>query len=79
MKGRNILVITGIILIFFNLLYFASGNFKFPQGETSYKVGYLIGSSLLAITGLVLLIIGYYRHRKIIRKKEKEMMDSFLE
>ncbi len=78
MKGRNVLIITGIILIFFNLLYFASGNFKFPQGETGYKVGYLIGSSVLGIAGLVLLIIGYIRHKKIIRKKEKEMMDSFL-
>jgi hypothetical protein len=78
MKGRNILVITGIILIFFNLLFYASGNFKLPEGETSYKVGYFIGSSMLAISGLLLLIIGYIRHKKIIRKREKEMMDSFL-
>lgn len=78
MKTRNVLVVIGLILILINMLYYFSGSFKLPQGDTNYRVGYIIGSSLFGIIGLVLLLIGYFRHRNITRKKEKEMMDSFL-
>lgn len=78
MKGRNILIVTGVILIIFNLLAYGSSQFNPPQDIES-KIGYLFGWNLLLIIGIILLTIAYFRNKKMMAKKEKDMIDNFLD
>jgi hypothetical protein len=78
MRTRNTLIVIGIILIIFNALSYMKGNVNIPDAGASAKIGYLIGRSLFFIIGAILLVIAYYNHRKVERKRKSEMTDSFL-
>jgi len=77
MKSRNILITIGIVLILFNAISYSGSGFNPPE-DKSERVGYYIGFNIFFIAGLVLLIIAYLKHKKAIRKKEKNMLDNFL-
>jgi hypothetical protein len=76
MKARNILIVVALILIFFNALSYAGGNTGLPEGDRVNKTAYLIGRNFLFIIGLILLVIAYFIHRKVTRRRNKNMVDS---
>jgi LPXTG-motif cell wall-anchored protein len=73
MKARNILITVAVILILFNSVSYLAGTAKAPADNS---VAYWIGYNFLLIIGLILLIIAFVIHRKVKRKREKEMIDS---
>ena len=75
MKARNLLLTFGFLLIFFNLLSYLSPD----KAHTIDKsVAYRIGFHLFAIVGFILLIIAFFKHRAVLRKRRKDMVDSLL-
>lgn len=78
MKSRNTLIIAGIILILFNAMSFIAGKVNIPDEGAAHKAGYLVGRNMFFITGVILLLIAYSVHKKVLRKRKKEMLDSFL-
>lgn len=77
MKTRNILIAIGIVLILFNIISYYGNTFNIPE-DASKRVGYYIGFNIFFITGSVLLVIAYQKHKKELRKKEESMLDDFL-
>jgi hypothetical protein len=73
MKTRNLLLTVGAILILFNSLSYLSGKTKEPNDKS---VAYWIGNNFLFISGFILFLIAFMIHRKVIRKRKKEMVDS---
>jgi hypothetical protein len=82
MKAFRIsLIVIGAVLIFFNLISFLSGSHpEIPDkvDKASYMFGYYLGRTLLLVTGLLLFLWAYRIKKKMRRKKEAEMYDSFL-
>ena len=73
MKTRNLLIAVGVILIIFNSISYLSGKAKEPIDKS---VAYWIGFNFLFISGFILLIIAFMIHRKVNRKRKKELVDS---
>lgn len=78
MKVRNALIIVGIILILFNLMSYMTGKVNIPEEDTAQKIGYLFGRNLFLIAGVIILLIAYRDHKRVLRKRKNEMLDSFL-
>ena len=79
MKARNILIVLAIIMILFNGLAYLSGNMKVPETNTENRIAFMIGWNFLLILGLILLVIAFFVHKKVNRKRRKKMIDSFLQ
>ena len=77
MKTRNILIAIGVALILFNTMSYFGNTFDPPE-DANERVGYYFGFNIFFIIGLVLLIIAYQKHKREVRKKEKDMLDDFL-
>ncbi len=75
MRTRNILITVGAILILFNSISYLSVETK-EKEPIDKPVAYWIGFNFLFITGLILLIIAFMIHRKVTRKRKKEIVDS---
>ena len=73
MKTRNLLLTVGTILILFNSISYLPGRTKEPIDRS---VAYWIGFNFLFISGLILFIIAFMIHRKVNRKRKKELVDS---
>ena len=73
MKTRNTLFTIGAILILLNSLSYFSSEAKEPIDKS---VAYWIGYNFLFISGFILFIIAFMIHRKVTRKRKKEMADS---
>ena len=73
MKTRNLLITVGVILILFNSISYLSIDAKDPVEKSIF---YWIGFNFLFIVGFILLIIALMIHRKVKRKKRKELVDS---
>jgi len=73
MKARNLLLTFGLILIVFNLFAYLSPN---KAEHVDNSIYYWIGFNLFAIIGFILLIIAFFKHRAVLRKKRKDMVDS---
>ncbi|MEP7375001.1 MAG: hypothetical protein ABI675_16510 [Chitinophagaceae bacterium] len=78
MKGRNIFIGIAFFLILFNALPYFSGNISIPEGTSVDRMAYLVGYNILVVIALILLIIAFFVHRRVNRKRRKEMLDSFL-
>ena len=78
MKARNVLIGIAVFLILFNALPYFSGNTTIPERTSVDKIAYLVGYNILIIIALILLIIAFFVHRRINRKRRKEIIDSFL-
>lgn len=76
MKTRNILITIGILLILFNVLSYAGERSDMPENVD--EVAYQIGRNIFFIAGVILLLMAYKKHRKMVAKKEKDMIDNFL-
>ncbi len=87
MKIRRIIyLVLGCILVVFNLVAYV--NFFFNpaselavppehKGDVPYLIGHFLGLNLFLIIGVVLLYASYRIRRKIAKKKEQELIDSF--
>ncbi len=75
---KVILIILGAVLIAINLLAYTSNVYDPPSDKFINILFYLIGWNSAAILGIVFLTIGYYLHKKIQKRKRKQMVDSFL-
>jgi len=73
MKTRNTLFAIGAILILINSLSYLGSRGKEPVDNS---VAFWIGYNFLFISGFILLIVAFVIHRKVIRKKKKDMVDS---
>ena len=78
MIARNILIVIAIIMILFNAMSYIYGNINMPDSMEG-KIGYMIGRNFLILLSLILLLIAYFLHKKGKRKREKKMIDTFLE
>jgi len=78
MIARNILLIIALILFFFNGVSYIFGNANIPDGDIENKIAYLIGRNGLFIFGFIFLLIAFFLHKKVIRKRERKMVDSLL-
>jgi hypothetical protein len=78
MKTRNTLIFLGLLFILLNALSYVKGNTNVPEEHAEYKIAYLIGRNIFFIIGLILLMFAYFRHRKVERKRRKDMVDTFL-
>jgi hypothetical protein len=79
--AKNIFLVLGIILILFNLLAFLGGASPFvknPSATTEERVGYFVGTFLVLFIGLLFLWISYRINKRIKRRQDKELLDSFL-
>ena len=79
MKTRkNIYITIGIILIVLNLLVDISdfNHIKSQVQKDASGIGYLIGSQLFLIIGLVLLRMSYKLQQRIKRKQLREMIEK---
>ena len=77
MKARNILIVIGVVMILLNLLAYSGDSFD-PTEDRENRIGYLIGWNIFNIVGVLLLVIAYFRHKKMTKKKDQEMIDNFL-
>ncbi len=77
MKARNILITLGVLLILMNALSFM-GEQSTASNEYANSTAYFIGRNIFFIAGVILLVIAYFQHKKIIARREKDMMDNFL-
>jgi len=77
MKARNILIVIGVVMILLNLLAYSGDSFDPPEDRES-RIGYLIGWNIFNIVGVLLLVIAYFRHKKMTKKNDQEMIDNFL-
>ena len=59
-------------------LSYIAGNMNIPEGNTENKIAYLIGRNFSFLAGFILLLVAFFIHRKVNRKRKKEMIDSFL-
>ncbi len=75
---RNIYTTIGWILIAVNLLVnLVEIREMASQWENkNFSIGYLIGSNILVIFGIVLLRMAYGLQKKIERRKTREMEES---
>jgi len=75
MKARNILITIGSILIILNLFSYLSPD---EPHALDNSVAYWIGYNFMFIIGFTLLIIAFFKHKAVLRKRRKEMVDSLL-
>ena len=76
MKGRrNVYLIIGSVLIILNLLLDIASLSEYKPQDSSYSIGYFIGSHFLMIIGLVLYRLAY----KINRRLKSDNPDSLEE
>ena len=69
---RTVYVIIGSLFLVLNLLVdlVELSERKPDAGNPSYDIGYIIGSHMFAIGGLVLLWLAYKLHKRIRAKEE---------
>jgi hypothetical protein len=79
MKTRNTLIIIATVMIVFNALSYVSGKPVQSPGDILVdRTAYLIGYNIFFIIAALLLIIAFFVHRRVIRKRKMKMIDSFL-
>lgn len=61
----------GIVLILIQVLSYASNTFKIPEGPISSQIGYLLGSNIFGIIGVIFLVKGMNQDTKT-EKNEKD-------
>ncbi len=74
---RTIFLILGIVFILLQLISYAGMHID-PSKDTAYNVGYMIGSHLFLILGLVFFWVAYRTHKKIKARANQQMLDEFL-
>lgn len=78
---RNIYLVIGIVLIALNLLSDLLGRNEIVNdlGDTSFSLGYMIGSHIMLIAGMVLIGFAYKIQKRIVRHRKKEFEKSIEE
>lgn len=71
---RNIYLVIGIVLIALNLLSDLLGSKEIisESGDTSFSLGYMIGSHIMLIVGLILTGFAYKIQKKIVLQRIHE-------
>jgi hypothetical protein len=74
---RTVYLIIGSLLLVLNLLVdlVELSQNKMLPGDTAYNIGYIIGSHIFAITGLIFLRLAYKAHKKIRAQEEDHLED----
>ncbi len=62
---RNVYLIIGSVLIILNLLLDITSLSEYKSQDSSYSIGYFIGSHFFMITGLVLYRMAYKINRRL--------------
>ena len=75
---KNVYLIIGIVLIILNLLVDIIQLSENSSRDTSYNIGYFIGSNSLLIIGMVLIRISYKLNKKL-KRKEKNGLEEAIE
>jgi len=75
MKARNILITIACILIVLNFFsYLSPEEAEAIDNSVAYRIGY----NFMFIIGFILLIIAFFKHKAVLRKRRKDMVDSLL-
>jgi hypothetical protein len=75
---KVILIVSGILLIVLNVMGTMNGMPDTGTTDIVLSIAYYIGFFLPTIIGIICLFTAWLVHKKILRRKEQEIADSFL-
>ena len=75
---RNLYLVIGIVLIALNLLsdLLGSKEITSESNDASFSLGYMIGSNIMIIVGLILTGLAYKIQKKIVLQRNHESHQS---